>query len=73
MEINEEVCSFLLWFIPGYQTEFPVLYSRALLFIHPVYHSLHLLTPNLNFICLYSHVIMNELFSLGTCPSSLCQ
>ena len=35
---------FPLWFITGYGIEFPVLYSRTLLFIHPICHSLHLLT-----------------------------
>jgi len=40
--------SFPLWFITGYWIYFPVLYSRTLLFIHPIYNSLHLLiqTPN---------------------------
>ena len=38
--------SFQLWFITGYWIQFPVLYSRILLFIHPIYHSLHLLIPN---------------------------
>ena len=37
---------FPLWFIPGYWIEFPVLYNRTLLFIHPIYHGLHLLIPN---------------------------
>ena len=35
--------SFPLWFITRYWIEFPVLYSRTLLFIHPIYNSLHLL------------------------------
>ena len=38
--------SFPLWFITGYWIELPVLYSRILLFIHPIYNSLQLLTPN---------------------------
>ena len=38
--------SFPLWFIIGYWIEFPVLYSRTLLFIHPIHTSLHLLIPN---------------------------
>ena len=38
--------SFLLWFIPGDWIQFPVLYSRTLLFIHPIYTSLHLLIPD---------------------------
>lgn len=38
--------SFSLRFIMGYGIEFPVLYSRASLFIHPVYTSWHLLVPN---------------------------
>ena len=38
--------SFPLWFITGYWIEFPVLYSRILLFIHPTYNSLHLLISN---------------------------
>ena len=35
-----------LWFITGYWIWFPVLYSRTSLFIHSLYNSLHLLTPN---------------------------
>ena len=39
--------SFPLWFITGYWIEFPVLYNRNWLFIHPLYNSLHLSqTPN---------------------------
>ena len=38
--------SFPLWFITGYWIQFPVLYSRTLLFIHSVYNSLHLLMSN---------------------------
>ena len=38
--------SFLLWFITGYWTQFPVLYNRTLLFIHPIYNNLHLLISN---------------------------
>ena len=39
--------SFPLWFIiTGYWKEFPVLYSRTMLFIHSVYKSLHLLISN---------------------------
>ena len=38
--------SFPLWFVTGYGIQFPVLYSRTLLFIHSIYNSLHLLTPN---------------------------
>ena len=40
--------SFPLWFIPGYWIQFPVLCSRTILFIHPIYikKSLHLLIPN---------------------------
>ena len=37
--------SFPCWFITGYWIWFPVLYSRTLLFIHPIYNSLHLLIP----------------------------
>ena len=37
--------SFPLWFITGYWESFPVLYSRTLLFAHPLYNSLHLLIP----------------------------
>jgi len=36
----------LMWFITGYWIQFPVLYSRTLLFIHSGYISLHLLIPN---------------------------
>ena len=32
--------SFPLWFITGYRIEFPVLYSRTLLFIHSIHNSL---------------------------------
>ena len=39
-------CSFPLWLITGYWIEFSVLDGRTLLFIHPVYTSLHLLIPN---------------------------
>ena len=42
-----EFCfSFPLNFIIWYWMWFPVLYSRTLLFIHPIYNSLHLLIPN---------------------------
>ena len=34
-----------LWFIIGYWIHIPLLYSRAVLFIHSVYNGLHLLTP----------------------------
>ena len=37
---------FPLWFLIGYWVQFPVLYSRTLLFIHPIYNSLHLPAPN---------------------------
>ena len=37
--------SFPLWFITGYWESFPVLYSRTLLFAHPLYNSLHMLIP----------------------------
>ena len=37
---------FPLWLTLGYRIQFPVLYSRTLLFIHSIYNSLHLLTPN---------------------------
>ena len=36
--------SFPLWFIIGYWIQFPVLCSKTLLLIHPVFKSLHLLT-----------------------------
>ena len=41
--------TFLAWSIPGYWLQFPVLYSRTLLFIHYKCKSLHPLTPNLTF------------------------
>ena len=46
--IHSSSYSFPLWFITGYWIQFPVLYSRTLLFIHSLYTSLHLLiqTPN---------------------------
>ena len=34
------------WFIRGYWIQFPVLYSRILLFTHFIYNGLHLLTSN---------------------------
>ena len=37
---------FPLWFLTGYWIQFPVLYSRTWLFIHPIYNSLHLQAPN---------------------------
>ena len=37
---------FSIWFITGYWIEFPVLCSRTLLFIRPIYSSLRLLNPN---------------------------
>ena len=42
--------SFPLSFVTGYWILFPVLYSKTLLFIHSIYNSLHLLTPNSQFI-----------------------
>ena len=36
---------FPLWFIIGYWIEFTVLYSRTLLFVHPVCNNLYLLIP----------------------------
>jgi len=41
-------CHFLLqlWFITGYWIHLPVLYSWTLLFILPIYNSLHLLIPD---------------------------
>ena len=38
--------SFSLWFIIRCWLEFPMLYSRPLFFIYPIYTSLHLLIPN---------------------------
>ena len=38
--------SFPLWLVMGYWIQFSVLYSGSLLFIHPIYISLHLLIPN---------------------------
>ena len=38
--------SFPLQFITGYWIQFPVLYTRFLLLIHPTYTSLYLLIPN---------------------------
>ena len=43
---NSVIYSSMLWFITGYWLYFPVLYSRTLLFIHSMYNSLCLLTPN---------------------------
>ena len=37
---------FLLWFITGYRIQLPVPYRQTLLFIHPIYNSVHLLSPN---------------------------
>ena len=47
-------CFFPLWSITGYWIEFPVLYSRTSLFIHPICNSLHLLIPNLEGSVLYN-------------------
>ena len=59
--------SFPLWFITGYWIQFPVVYSRNLLFIHPIYenNSLHLLTSNFQFFppSLLSPLIITNLFS----------
>ena len=44
--MNSFSYSFPLWFITGYWIQFPVLYSRTLLFIHLIHNSLHLLIPN---------------------------
>ena len=38
-----DIYSFSLWFITRYLIKSPVLYSRTLLFIYPMYNSLHLL------------------------------
>ena len=38
--------AFSLWFIAGYWIQFPVLFSRTLVFIHSLYNSLHRLIPN---------------------------
>ena len=38
--------SFPLWFITVYWIQFPVLYNRTLLLIHPICNSLHVLIPN---------------------------
>ena len=40
------IFSFPLWFITGYWIWFFILYTKTLLFIHPIYNSLHLLIPN---------------------------
>ena len=37
---------FPLWFITGYQIQFPVLHIKTLVFIHSTWSSLHLPTPN---------------------------
>ena len=42
--------SFPLCFVTGYWIQFPVLYNRTLLFIHSLYHSLHLLIADSQFI-----------------------
>ena len=59
--------SFPLWFITGYWIPFPVLYSRTLLFIQPVYKSLPLLTPNSQCIpaLLSSPLATTSLFSVS--------
>ena len=38
--------SFIVCFITGYWMWFPMLHNRTLLFIHSMYNSLYLLTPN---------------------------
>ena len=42
--------SFPLWFTTQYWIQFPVLYSKTLLFIHSIYNSFQLLTPKSHFI-----------------------
>ena len=61
--------SFPLWFITGYWIEFLVLYSRTLLFIHPLYTSLHLLNQSSQ--CFPPPSLSPPLCELQVC--SLCQ
>ena len=41
---------FIFFSIMIYRMKFLVLHSRTLLFVHPIYNSLHLLIPNYQFI-----------------------
>ena len=60
--------SFPLWFITGYWIQFPVLYSRILLFIHSIYNSLHLLIPDSqSFPCLPPYPSTVSLLFLCVC------
>ena len=53
--IHSFLYSFPLWLITGYWIQFPVLCSRTLLFIHPIYNGLHLPTPNSQTVILPCH------------------
>ena len=58
--------SFPLWFTTGYWVQFPVLYSRTLLFIHSKCNRLHLPTPN------SQSIPLPHLLPLGNHKSVLC-
>ena len=66
-DIHLYVYSFPWWFITGYWIQFPVLYSRTLLFICPIYSSWHLLTPNSQSFPLHPHPLATtSLLSVAT-------
>ena len=68
-------CHFLLqlWFITGYWIHLPVLYSWTLLFILPIYNSLHLLIPDFQAFppLTPSHLVTTSLFSMSESVSVL--
>ena len=54
-----------LWFIAEYWLQFPVAYSRILLFIYPKYNGLHLLISNSQSFLLPSPLANTSLFSMS--------
>ena len=58
-----------LWFITGYWTQFPLLYSRTLLFIYSIYNSLHLLISNCQSIFPYPLPLGSHRSFLYVCES----
>jgi len=57
--------SFPLWAIPRYSVQFPVLYSRFLLFICFMCNSVYLLILNLQFILPLPSLVTRHLFSVS--------
>ena len=58
---------FSIMFISGHWVQFPVLYSRTLLFIHSIYNNLHLLSPNFQSIPLLSTLLLDNHKSVSLC------